>query len=62
MATPQQFVLPCEKNKRSLKSSFYFFYLVLMSVSLGENQNRYGVYHSLDIKKPLLFSQRNEYL
>ena len=44
MATPQEFLLPCEKNNRSLKSFFHFFHLVSTSVFLAEKQNHYGVY------------------
>ena len=51
MATPQKFVLPCENNKRSLKLFFLFFHLLSISVFLEEKQNRYGVYHSLDIQR-----------
>ena len=62
MATPQEFVLPCEKNKGSLKSSSHVFHLVSMKAFLAEKQNRYGLYYSLDIQRSLIFSQRNEYL
>ena len=61
MANAQDFVLPCEKNKGSLKSSFDFFHLLSMSAFLAE-KNRYGVYYSLDIQRSLILSQRNEYL
>ena len=54
MATPQEFVLSCEKNKGPLKSCFHFLYFVSMRAFLAEKQNRYGAYYSLDIKRSLI--------
>ena len=61
MATPQEFVLPCEK-KGSSNLFFHFFHLLSMSAFLAEKQNRYDVYYPLDIQTSLISSQRKEYL
>ena len=62
MATPQEFILSCEKNKGCLKSSFHFFSSCFNESVSCKKQSRYGVYYSLDIQTSLSFSQRSKFL